>query len=325
MRFPIATTVAACLLPAAIAHAQVRPDHSAYPMRPVRLVVPFTPGALNDFIGRTMATKLTEFWGQQVVVDNRAGGNTVTGTEIVAKAPPDGHTLVGLSIIHAISPSVHPKLPYDLLRDLASISNLCSSPFVLIVHPTVPAKSLKEFIALARARPGALAYGSSGTGGAQHLMGEMLAMMAGIKLLHVPYKGGSPMLTDVIGGQLQFTFLSHATTGQHVKAGRVRALAVTSAKRSPSTADLPPIAEEFPGYDATPWWSFAAPAATPRPLLARLHRDLLRALQTPDVRERFNAQGLDIIGSPPDEAHAHLREEIARWTKVVKAANIRPD
>ena len=325
MRVPITTIVAVCLLPVAIAHAQGRADYTGYPVRPVRLVVPFTPGALNDFIGRTMATKLTEFWGQQVVVDNRAGGNTVTGTEIVARAPPDGHTLVGLSIIHAISPSVHPKLPYDLLRELASISNLCSSPFVLIVHPAVPAKSLKEFIALARARPGALAYGSSGTGGAQHLMGEMLAMMSGIKLLHVPYKGGSPMLTDVMGGQLQFTFLSHATTGQHVKAGRLRALAVTSAKRSPATPDLPPMAEEFPGYDATPWWSFAAPAATPRPLLARLHRDLLRALQTPDVRERFNAQGLDIIGSPPDEAHAHLREEIARWTKVVKAANIRPD
>lgn len=314
--------VIACAAPA---HAQPRADDAKFPTRPVRLIVPFTPGALNDFIGRALASKLTDTWGQQVVVDNRAGGNTLIGTEIAAKSPADGYTLVVLSIIHAINPSVHAKMPYDLLRDFASVTLIGASPFVLIVHPSLPAKNLKDFIAVAKSKPGTLAYGSSGTGGAQHLMGEMLAMMAGVQLLHVPYKGGAPLLTDVIGGQLQFTFLSHATTGQHVKAGRLRALAVTSAKRYAATPDLPPIADDYPGYDATPWWSLAAPAATPKALIARWHHDVTRALHSADLRERFYAQGLDILASTPEQAQAHLRAEIMRWGKVVKAANIRPD
>jgi len=259
------------------------------------------------------------------VVDNRAGGGTITGTDIAAKSPPDGHTLVGLSIIHVINPSVHAKLPYDLLRDLTSITIMAASPFVLIIHPAVPAKNLKELIALAKTKPGALAYGSSGTGGAQHLMGEMLAMMSGIKLLHVPYKGGSPLMTDVMGGQLQFSFMSFATAGPHIKAGRLRALAVTSAKRSASTPDLPAIAEEFPGYDAMPWWGLAVPSATPVALVTRLHHDTVRVLQMPDVRERFAALGVDIIANTPNEANAHMRDEVARWAKVAKSANIRAD
>ncbi len=313
------------LITASAAHAQPRADAGAFPTRPVRLIIPFTPGAINDFIGRAVGAKLTDKWGQQVVVDNRAGGGTITGTDIAAKSPPDGHTMVGLSIIHTINPSVHAKLPYDLMRDLAPVTLMCASPFMLITHPGVPAKSLREFIALAKAKPGTLAYGSSGTGGAQHLMGEMLAMMAGVQLLHVPYKGGAPLMTDLMGGQLQFSFMSYSTAGPHIKAGRIRGLAVTSAKRAGSTPDVPAIAEEFPGYDAMPWWGIAVPSATPKALVARLNRDIVQALQTPDIRERFIAQGMDIIASTPEQAAAHLREELARWAKVVKAANIRPD
>ena len=325
MRSIVAITVFIVIAVSAAAGAQTRNDAGAFPTRPVRLIIPFTPGAINDFIGRTVGTKLTELWGQQVVVDNRAGGNTITGTDIAAKSPPDGHTMVGLSIIHTINPSVHAKIPYDLLRDLTSISVMAASPFVLILHPSVPAKSLKELVALAKAKPGALAYGSSGTGGAQHLMGEMLATMASVQLLHVPYKGGSPLMTDLMGSQLQFSFMSYSTAGQHIKAGRLRALAVTSAKRSASTPDLPAIAEDYPGYDAMPWWSLAVPAATPKALVTRIHRDVVRVLQMPDIRERFTAQGMEIIANTPEQAHAHLREDIARWAKVVKAANIRAD
>ncbi len=319
--------IATCILitVSAAVGAQTRNDTSTFPTRPVRLIIPFTPGAINDFIGRAVGTKLTELWGQQVVVDNRAGGNTITGTDIAAKSPPDGHTLVGLSIIHTINPSVHAKMPYDLQRDLTSITVMAASPFVLITHPSVPAKNLKELVALAKAKPGALAYGSSGTGGAQHLMGEMLATMAGVQLLHVPYKGGAPLMTDVMGGQLQFSFMSFSTAGQHIKAGRLRALAVTSAKRSTSTPDLPAIAEDYPGYDAMPWWSLAVPAATPKALVTRIHRDVVRVLQMPDVRERFAAQGVEIIANTPGEANTHLRGEITRWAKVAKAANVRAD
>ena len=321
------TTIAAFILitVSAAAGAQTRNDAGVFPTRPVRLIIPFTPGAINDFIGRAVGTKLTDMWGQQVVVDNRAGGNTITGTDLAAKSPPDGHTLVGLSIIHTINPSVHAKIPYDLLRDLTSISVMAASPFVLILHPAVPAKSLRELITLGKARPGALAYGSSGTGGAQHLMGEMLATLAGVQLLHVPYKGGAPLMTDVMGGQLQFSFMSYSTAGQHIKAGRLRALAVTSAKRSSSTPELPAIAEDYPGYDAMPWWSLAVPAATPKALVTRLHRDVVRVLHMPDIRERFTLQGMDIIANTPEQANAHLRDEITRWAKVAKAANIRAD
>ena len=297
-----------------------------FPVRPVRFIVTFTPGALNDLIARTLAQPLAGIWGQQVVVDNRPGGGTLIGTELGARAAPDGHTLLLAAVSHAINPSVYPKLPYDSIRDFAPVSHIAASPYILIVNPAVTAKTVKEFVALAKAKPGQLSYGSTGNGGSSHLMGVLLGMMAGIDTVHVPYKGLAPALTDLMAGQLHYSFGSYSTVGPHLKTGRLRPIAVTSLKRAASTPELPTIAEAgYPGYEAIPWWGVLLPAATPKPLVTRINADIIRALQAPEVKERFDAQGLEIIGSSPEQFAAHLKAEIARWPKVVKAAGVRPD
>ena len=318
----IAALVAACAL-SGPAWSAASGD---FPVRPVRFIVTYPPGALNDLIARTLSPRLAELWGQQVVVDNRPGGGTLIGTELGARAALDGHTLLLVSIAHAINPGVYPKLPYDSVRDFAPVSLIASSPYILIVHPALPARTVREFVALAKARPGQLTYGSTGTGGSSHLMGVMLGIMAGIDTVHVPYKGLAPALTDLIGSQINFGFGSYSTVGQHIKAARLRGIAVTSAKRSPTTPELPTIAEEgYPAYEAIPWWGLLLPAKTPQPLVARINTDVLRALQAPDVKERFNAQGLDVIGSTPAQFATHLNAEIVRWAKVAKVAGIKPD
>lgn len=297
-----------------------------FPVRPVRFIVTFTPGALNDLIARTLAQPLAGIWGQQVVVDNRPGGGTLIGTELGARAAPDGHTLLLAAVSHAINPSVYPKLPYDSIRDFAPVSRIAASPYILIVNPAVTAKTVKEFVALAKAKPGQLSYGSTGNGGSSHLMGVLLGMMAGIDTVHVPYKGLAPALTDLMAGQLHYSFGSYSTVGPHLKTGRLRPIAVTSLKRAASTPELPTIAEAgYPGYEAIPWWGVLLPAATPKPLVTRINADIIRALQAPEVKERFDAQGLEIIGSSPEQFAAHLKAEIARWSNVVKAAGVRPD
>ena len=297
-----------------------------FPVRPVRFIVTFTPGALNDLIARTLAQPLAGIWGQQVVVDNRPGGGTLIGTELGARAAPDGHTLLLAAVSHAINPSVYPKLPYDSIRDFAPVSHIAASPYILIVNPAVTAKTVKEFVALAKAKPGQLSYGSTGNGGSSHLMGVLLGMMAGIDTVQVPYKGLAPALTDLMAGQLHYSFGSYSTVGPHLKTGRLRPIAVTSLKRAASTPELPTIAEAgYPGYEAIPWWGVLLPAATPKPLVTRINADIIRALQAPEVKERFDAQGLEIIGSSPEQFAAHLKAEIARWSKVVKAAGVRPD
>ena len=297
-----------------------------FPVRPVRFIVTFTPGALNDLIARTLAQPLAGIWGQQVVVDNRPGGGTLIGTELGARAAPDGHTLLLAAVSHAINPSVYPKLPYDSIRDFAPVSHIAASPYILIVNPAVTAKTVKEFVALAKAKPGQLSYGSTGNGGSSHLMGVLLGMMAGIDTVHVPYKGLAPALTDLMAGQLHYSFGSYSTVGPHLKTGRLRPIAVTSLKRAASTPELPTIAEAgYPGYEAIPWWGVLLPAATPKPLVTRINADIIRALQAPEVKERFDAQGLEIIGSSPEQFAAHLKAEIARWSNVVKAAGVRPD
>jgi tripartite-type tricarboxylate transporter receptor subunit TctC len=305
-------------------HAQSAPDR--FPQRPVRFIITFPPGALNDMIGRVLAPRLAESWGQQVVIDNRPGGGTIIGTEIGARAAPDGHTLLLSAIALAINPSVYSKLPYDTLRDLAPVSLVASSPYVLVVHPSLPAKSLKEFVALAKAKPGHLIYGSTGIGGSSHLMGEMLKAMAGIDIVHVPYKGLAPALNDLFASQIHFAFGSFSTVGPHIKTGRIRPIAVTSAKRAKSTPEVPTIAEQgYPGYEAIPWFGVLVPAATPRPLVARLSRDIVHALQHPDVMERFTAQGVETVGSTPNEFAAFLKLEVSRWGKIVRQAGIRPE
>ena len=313
---------AACALALCAAHTQAQ----NFPSRPVRFIVTYPPGALNDLIARTLSPQLAAQWRQQVVIDNRPGGGTLIGSELGARAAPDGHTLLLVSIAHAMNPAVYPKLPYDSVRDFAPVSQIASSPYILIVHPALPVKNVRELVALAKAKPGQLTYGSTGTGGSSHLMGVMLGMMAGIDIVHVPYKGLAPALTDLIGAQINFGFGSYSTVGQHIKAGRLRGIAVTSAKRSPATPELPTIAESgYEGYEAIPWWGVLLPAATPEPLVARINTDLVRALQAPEVRERFAAQGLDAVGSTPVEFATYLNSEILRWAKVVKAAGIKPE
>ena len=314
------------ILLCALALAATAADAQSFPARPVRFIVTYPPGALNDLIARTLAPQLASLWRQQVIVDNRPGGGTLIGSELAARAAPDGHTLLLVAIAHAMNPSVYAKLPYDSVRDFAPVSQIASSPYILITNPGVPAKSVKELVALAKAKPGQLTYGSTGTGGSSHLMGVMLGMMANVDIVHVPYKGLAPALTDMIGGQINFGFGSYSTVGQHIKANRLRALAVTSGKRSPATPELPTIAEEgFPGYEAIPWWGVLLPAATPKPLVARINADIVTALKAQDVRERFAAQGVDAVGSSPAEFAAYINSEIARWSKVVKAAGIKPE
>jgi tripartite-type tricarboxylate transporter receptor subunit TctC len=313
---------AACALALCAAHA----DAQTFPSRPVRLIVTYPPGALNDLIARTLSPRLAELWRQQIVVDNRPGGGTLIGSELGARAAPDGHTLLLVSIAHAMNPGVYPKLPYDSVHDFAPVSLIASSPYIMIVHPSLPAKSVAEFVALAKAKPGQLTYGSTGTGGSSHLMGVMLGMMAGIDIVHVPYKGLAPALNDLIGAQINFGFGSYSTVGQHIKSGRLRGIAVTSAKRAATTPELPTVAEAgYPAYAAIPWWGILLPAATPQPLVARMNADVVRALQAPDVRDRFNAQGLDVVGGTPGEFAAHIKSEIARWATVVKQAGIKPE
>lgn len=314
----------ACLM----ALAQVQPAFAAelFPNRPVRFIVTFAPGALNDLIARTLSPRLTDIWGKQVVVDNRPGGNTIIGTEAGARAPADGHTLLLSAISHAINPAVYAKLPYDPVRDFSTVSLIASSPYIMVIHPSISAKSVQEFVGLARAAPGKFVYGSTGTGGSSHLMGAMLNIMAGTQTTHVPYKGLAPALNDLIGGQIHYTFGSYSTVGPHVKSGRLRALAVTSAKRAASTPELPTIAESgFPGYEAIPWWGIMTPAATPAAVIARINADVLKALQAPDVKERFVTQGLDVAGSSPQEFAAFLNAEIKRWAGVVKQANVKAE
>jgi len=314
----IAACLAACAAPALSA--------DGFPNRPVRFIVTFPPGALNDMIARVLSPRLSEHWGQQVVVDNRGGGGTIIGTELGARAPADGHTLLLGAIALAVNPSVYPKLPYDAMKDLAPVSLVASSPYILVVHPSLPAKTMKDFVALAKAKPGSLAYGSTGIGGSSHLMGEMLKAMAGIAVIPVPYKGLAPALNDLFSNQIHFAFGSYSTVGPHLKTGRIRAIAVTSAKRAKSTPELPTIAEQgYPGYEAIPWFGILVPAATPKPLIARINRDTQKALQHPDVVERFASQGVETAGSTPEEFGRFLKLEIDRWGKIVKQAGIKPE
>ena len=304
------------------AHAQ-----QPFPTRPVRLIVPFTPGAINDLIARLLAAKLAEGWRQQVVVDNRPGAGTVIGTDLVAKATPDGHTLLLVSAAFAINPTLYGKLPFDPVRDFAPVMLIGAAPFVMVVTPALPVRSVKELVALAKSKPGQLSYASTGIGATAHLVGEMLKTAAGITLVHVPYKGFTPALTDVISGQVQLTFGTYSTLAPHMQAGRVRALAVTSAQRSQVTPDLPTVAEAgYPKFSATAWWGIVVPAQVPAAIVQRAHTDLATILRQPDMRERLAREGVDVAGSNgPPEFGAFIREEIQRWGVAVKQSGAKPE
>ena len=298
----------------------------SYPSRSLRFIVPYAPGAINDVVARTVGQKLAETLGKPVVIDNRSGGGTIVGTEIAVRSPPDGHTLLMTSAAHAINPALYGKLPFDTMRDLTQVTVIGAAPIVLVVNPSLPAKSVKDLIALAKAKPGQLTYGSSGIGGGAHLAFEMLKAMAGIDLTHVPYKGAGPAVTDVIAGQVQMTMATIVAVGPHVKSGRLRALAISSTKRSPLAPELPSVAEACcPGYDATFWWGVAVPAATPRRVVATLNAAILDVLRAPEIVERFTGQGVELVGSTPESAAAHLKADTARWSKVIMQAGIKPE
>ena len=297
----------------AFAHAQ------AYPARTIRMVVPYPAGGGGDLLARPLAQSLTESLGQQVIVENRGGAGGNLGMEFVAKSAPDGYTLVlALTAQYAVNPSLYPKLPYDPVKDYAPIALVVRNPYVISVHPALPVKSVKELIALAKARKGQLVFSSAGNGSGAHLCGEMMKTMARIDVVHVPYKGAAPAMTDLIAGQVQFSFLAWRSSGPQVKSGRLRALAVSTANRSPALPDLPAIAETLPGYDLPVWYAVAAPAGTPREIVTRLNAEILRVLATPDFRQRMEADAAEPIGGTPEQFGNYIRSEIAKYAKVVK-------
>ncbi|MGV3629499.1 MAG: tripartite tricarboxylate transporter substrate binding protein [Betaproteobacteria bacterium] len=299
---------------------------SPYPTRAVRLIVPSSPGGGTDISARILAPQLTQFLGQQVVVENRPGAGTMIGGEAVARAAPDGYTLLmGISTL-AINPAMYKKVSYDALKDLAPISQAVALSNVLVIHPSLPSRNLKEFIAFARARPGQINFASAGVGTSPHLSMELFLVLANLKMLHVPYKGSGPGVTDLIAGHVPVMMPNMLSAQPHIKSGRIRALGVTGTKRAPGADDIPTIAEAgLPGYEAVQWYGVLAPAATPRDIITKLHAGVVRALQNPDVRQRLLNDGAEPVGSSPEEFAAYLRSETTKWARVIKAAGIQPE
>jgi tripartite-type tricarboxylate transporter receptor subunit TctC len=314
----LALTVAWAGIPAAYA-ASVPVDK--YPTKPIRLIAPFVAGAGTDITARAIAAKLTERWGQQVIVDNRPGAAGAIGVELTATAVPDGYTLCLISASHAVNSATNPKLPYDLARDLQAISQATSLFYVMYVNPSVPAKSIQELVTYAKANPGKLSFGSSGTGGLQHLAGEMFNFLAGARMVHIPYKGGAAAIADVLAGNIQVGFGTLLSSRAHYKAGRLRPLAITARQRSSTAPEYPTIAEAgLPGYEVDQWYGIITSAKVPRPLVDKLAVAIGEAVKSPETAQRLSAEGSMPVGSTPDQFNAHIRSEIAKWRKLVKDA-----
>jgi tripartite-type tricarboxylate transporter receptor subunit TctC len=296
----------------------------SYPSRPIRLIVPFTAGGGTDISARIVGQRLGERLGTSIVIDNRTGAGGMVGTEIVARASPDGYTLVLVSSSHAINPSLHRAMPYDAVKDFAPVTLVVLSPGILVVNPAIPARSVKEFIELVRSKPGQLTYASAGSGTPVHLSMELLKSVAGIDIVHVPYKGSAAVMTDILSGRIAAMIPSVASVLPLVKAGKLNALAVTSRTRTAAAPDVPTMIEAgVPGYDAASWYGLLAPAATPRAIINRLNAETVQVLRMDDVRERLIGQGLDPVGNSPQEFAARIGEEIAKWRGVVKAAGVK--
>jgi tripartite-type tricarboxylate transporter receptor subunit TctC len=298
-----------------------------YPAKPVRIINPFAPGGATDQLARLMAQKLTELWGQSVVVENRPGASGAIGLEAVAKAPPDGYTLaIATQTTHAANPALYAKLPYDPVRDFAPLTLAGSTPLALMVQPSLGVSDVSGLIAYLRANPGKLTYASGGNGTSQHLTMELLKSMTGTFVVHIPYKGAGPALVDFLGGQTSIMFDNLPTAMPHVKSGKVRAIAVSTAKRSALAPELPTMAESgLAGFDLATWFAFFAPAATPKEITAKIAADMRRVLAQPDVKERLLAVGVDVVGSTPDELASFQRAELAKWAKIVKDSGAKVD
>jgi tripartite-type tricarboxylate transporter receptor subunit TctC len=309
---------ALALIPQA-SHAQ------AFPVKPVRILVGFTPGAGVDIAMRLVAPKMGETLGQQVIIDNRAGAGGNIAAELVARAPADGYTILGGGAPQAISQTLFSKLSYDLLKDFEATALVASVSQLLVVHPSLPAKNVKEFVAVAKGSRSELSYASTGAGSTPHLAAELLKLHTGIKLLHIPYKGTPQAVTDLLAGQVTFMFANVLSAQPHVQGGKLRALAITTAKRSAITPNIPTVAETYPGYESGSWYGLMVPAGTPKEAVARLHDAVTRAMQLPEIREKFIAQGAEPLGGSPADAAAYMRSEVAKWGKVVKASGARVD
>lgn len=297
-----------------------------YPSRPIRLISPFAPGGGNDILCRTIAPKLTERIKQQVIVDNRPGANGIIGTEVAARSAPDGYTIVLIPSGHAVNASLHRKLPYDSIRDFTPITLVGSSPLILAVHPSLPARNVKQLIALAKAHPEQLTYGSAGIGSSGHLGGALFDALTGTKMVHVPYKGMSLAITDLMSGQVSLVFGTSLSVMPHVRSGRLRAMATTGAQRSPALPDLPTVAEAgVPGYEAGLWYGFVGPAHIPAEIVRRLNAEIVAVLKLTEVRERLASQGVDARPSTPEEFGRLLASDLERWAKVVQRAGIRAE
>lgn len=303
-----------------------RASAQSYPARPVRMIVPFPPGGPVDTTARAIAPNLSNALGQPVIVENRAGAGGIVGAEIASKAPADGYTVFVCAIHHAVLPGLRSSLPYDVEKDFAPVTSAANYPVILVAHPTVPVRNVAELITYAKQNPGRLAYGSSGNGGGTHLAGELFASMAGVDLLHVPYKGSAPAMADLVGGQVQLMFADGTSALPQIRGGRVRALGIASPKRSPLLPDLPTIAESgVPGYEAYSWAGILVPSGTPADTVARLNAEIVKVLNTPEVRQRMIDAGSEAAPSTQEQFARMLRGEINKWARVIRERNIQPD
>lgn len=313
---------AGALLVAGSGHAA----EQRYPAKPVRIVVPQSAGGSTDLVARAVAQKLTEALKENVVVDNRPGAGSLHGTDMVAKSPPDGHTLLVVAASFTINPSLRKSLPFDPVRDFAPVSQLVTLPHILVVHPSLPVKSVKELVALAKARPGQLNFGSSGIATSTHLAAELFMHNAGVKMVNVPYKGGAPGMTALLSGEVHLYFATISTALPHIKAAKLRALGVTSAKRSSAAPQYPTIAEAgVPGYQHQSWVGMLAPAKTPRPVITKLNAEVVKIVQAPEMKTLLLREGLEAAGDTPEEFEKDIKVEIAKWQKLAKAAGIKPE
>ncbi len=320
------STAIACVVALGYALTSANALAQNYPTKPIRLIVPFTPGGGTDITARAVAQKLTESWGQPVVTDNRPGANGTIGVDLTAKSAPDGYTITMISSSHAVNVGLYTRLPYDLFRDLTPVTQATSQPYAMVIHPSIPAKSVKEFIAYAKTKPGGINYGSSGTGGIAHLGGAWLGSIAGIEMVHIPYKGGAPATLDLIGGRTQMQLGTFLLTGSHIKSGKLRVLAVTTPKRWPGTPDLPTMQEAgVPGFAITQWYGMIAPAKTPPAIISKLSKEISRLLHQPDVKDKLAADGADAVGSAPEEFGAHIKAEVVKYAKLVKQVGLKAE